>query len=154
MIESKDIERFLSKVIKSDSGCWIWIASKDKDGYGRFSFSGEDISAHRTSWLIYKGDIPEGLHVHHNCPGGDNPSCVNPNHLWLGTQADNIADKVAKGRGCSGVCEERKISGETVRRVFELRLGVRYYNNSEIARLCSISPQKVCYILRSYLRLP
>jgi hypothetical protein len=88
--------RFWSKVDKSGGpdACWIWIAGKSSDGYGSFDQAG----SHRTAWEIERGPIPRGLSVLHNCPTGDNPSCVNPAHLWLGTQAQNIADMTAKGR--------------------------------------------------------
>ncbi len=95
-------ERFWSKVNKTSSpyGCWLWIASLSTTGYGQI-YRGRGkgmVFAHRVSWLIHFGDIPEGMSVLHNCPGGDNPLCVNPAHLWLGTQADNMHDMWAKGR--------------------------------------------------------
>lgn len=96
-------DRFLSKVdkISSPVGCWLWIGFKDKDGYGKFFFSNEQY-AHRVSYLIHIGEIPEGFLVCHNCPGGDNPTCVNPDHLWLGTDSDNLDDMTRKGRRAVG----------------------------------------------------
>ena len=87
------IERFLAKVDKTDS-CWIWTAAKSKRGYGWFR-DGALHQAHRYSFKLFKGDIPNGLLVCHAC---DVPSCVNPNHLWLGTAKDNTADRDIKGR--------------------------------------------------------
>lgn len=84
------LERFLKKIKISKNGCWDWQAQKDKDGYGRFQ-SG---SAHRWSYKHYKGD-PTGLFVCHSC---DNPGCVNPDHLWLGTHQDNMKDMVKKNK--------------------------------------------------------
>ncbi len=100
-------DRFWAKVQKTDS-CWLWIASKNQCGYGLFATeprpngSMKMEPAHRVSWRIHFGDIPQGLLVLHNCPGGDNPSCVNPAHLWLGTDHDNAWDKSAKGRSVKG----------------------------------------------------
>lgn len=91
------VSRFWSRVHKTDT-CWIWTAGKHKDGYGQVRFHNKQMQAHRVAWELTHGPIPEGLFVCHNCPGGDNPSCVNPAHLWLGTAAENNWDKVQKGR--------------------------------------------------------
>lgn len=90
-----DEERFWKKVKKAENGCWEWQASCDKKGYGQIRFNGTMIKAHRKMWEIVKGPIPEGLCVLHRC---DNPPCVNPDHLFLGTMKDNSQDMVKKGR--------------------------------------------------------
>ena len=79
----------------ADTECWVWTGSLFESGYGRFSRSNKKLRAHRVSYEIYKGAIPDGMHVLHEC---DNPPCVNPNHLFLGTHLDNMKDMERKGR--------------------------------------------------------
>ena len=95
---SKLPSRFTDKVkIDASDQCWEWTAGKIQDGYGRFKWQRVLWLAHRLSYVLYNDvEIPDGLIIMHNC---DNPSCVNPAHLRLGTVADNNADMIAKGRG-------------------------------------------------------
>jgi len=88
------MDRFWSKVDKSGE-CWEWQAARDKNGYGRFRSTVAGTRAHRHSFYLAHGIIPDGLQVLHRC---DNPPCVNPAHLWLGTPRDNAIDRNAKGR--------------------------------------------------------
>lgn len=76
-------------------GCWYWTGSRSIRGYGRFQYKGKIVGAHRVTYEVYKGPIPEGLFILHSC---DNPSCVNPNHLIEGTQKDNMRDMFGKNR--------------------------------------------------------
>jgi hypothetical protein len=89
-------ERFWAKVKKGD-GCWLWTASRRSNNYGSLCIGrrGINVSAHIASWMIHFGPVPEGLLVCHRC---DNPPCVRPNHLWLGTHHDNSLDAFIKGR--------------------------------------------------------
>lgn len=91
-------ERF-GKQVKFTEGCWEWVGPADKDGYGVFRGVFEDVPyqrAHRYSWALHnKQQIPKGMLICHQC---DNPKCVNPDHLFIGTGGDNMRDKVAKGR--------------------------------------------------------
>lgn len=87
-------DSFWAKVDKS-SGCWTWTGHADRDGYGRIMVDGRLVRTHRLSYEIAYGRIPDGMFVCHTC---DNPRCVRPDHLWLGTHQDNVTDMVNKGR--------------------------------------------------------
>ena len=96
-------QRFFEKVDQPaySAACWTWTASRCSEGYGNFFHEGRIQGAHRVSWMLFRGgEIPEGLCICHTC---DNPSCVNPDHLWLGSKLDNNLDKVRKGRHAWGV---------------------------------------------------
>jgi hypothetical protein len=82
------------------NGCHIWVQSVDGWGYGQVYWEGKPWRAHRLSWTAHNGPIPAGMLVLHRC---DNPACINPDHLWLGTNDDNMADMKAKGRARNGV---------------------------------------------------
>ncbi len=82
-------------VIDSISGCWNWTRSLDSRRYGSAWLNGKKILAHRMSYICFNGDIPNGMCVCHKC---DNGKCINPNHLFLGTQRDNMIDASIKGR--------------------------------------------------------
>lgn len=88
------VDRFWSYV-DSSKECWTWTAYKNKDKYGVFAIDRIPHYAHRVSWMIHNGEIPDGLCVLHKC---DNPPCVRPDHLFLGTRKDNNVDKSLKGR--------------------------------------------------------
>ena len=90
------VDRFLEKFIKyPNNQCWIWHGAKNKAGYGLFRINGKQKLAHRFSYEYYIGDFDRELCVCHHC---DNPSCVKPSHLFVGTHKDNSDDMIAKGR--------------------------------------------------------
>lgn len=101
MLAAKDAQRFQSYIEpEPNSGCWLWSGDYfRKEGYGRFFLDGRDRQAHRVSFEVANGVIPGGLCVLHRC---DLPPCVNPAHLFLGTQHENVRDMVRKGREHSG----------------------------------------------------
>ena len=87
-------DRFWAKAFKSIDECWYWTGSVKGKGYGQFWYEGRSTRAHRVAWLLTHGKIPKGKHVLHTC---DNRQCVNPAHLYLGTNKDNCRDKALRG---------------------------------------------------------
>jgi hypothetical protein len=107
-------ERFWQHVDKSDT-CWNWTASTKPFGYGRFvtrnHYKQKEELAHRVSWELHYGPIPQGMFVCHKC---DNPPCVNPEHLFLGTGDDNMKDRNSKQRQAKGERHGKFIHGRYV----------------------------------------
>jgi hypothetical protein len=91
----QDIDRFLSKLNKLPNGCWLWTDHRDECGYGKFRIGKQMFLAHRFSFEIHKGQIPEGMECMHTC---DNPPCCNPSHLRAGSHKENCEDRTLKGR--------------------------------------------------------
>lgn len=133
---------FDDKVTKTDS-CWFWTGTKDPDGYGMIHYGkNKQLKAHRASWLIHRGDFDLTLIVCHSC---DNPSCVNPDHLFLGTVQTNTLDKVKKNRQTKGSTNfGSKLTEESVLKIKELlSLGV---TGSRIAKDYKISTSVISSI--------
>ena len=139
-------ERFWNKVYLfhaiTDEDCWEWIAAKDKDGYGQFNLILEDgrktmVKAHRFVWEQYKGPIPEGLHILHSC---DCPPCVNPSHLRLGTNQDNMDEMDAKGR-------RRHYSKLSPADILFIR-AVQYYDGifRDLAKKFGVTPSNISHV--------
>lgn len=94
------MKRFIEKIDASQLwGCWLWTATKNEDGYGQFKLDGQMRRAHKVSYELFVGPIPEGLDVLHKC---DNRGCVNPNHLEVGTHGDNMRQMAERGRSAKG----------------------------------------------------
>jgi hypothetical protein len=139
------IASFLTHVADADFGCcWNWIGSKTKAGYGQSTISrtGVRTTAHRVSWELYIGPIPDSLMVLHEF---DNRSCVNPSHLFLGTQTDNMRDAAAKGRISSQVRPQNQPRGDNhhLRKRTHCKNGHKFTEETTVfdtrgTRLCSI----------------
>jgi hypothetical protein len=132
------------RLIDKSGDCWVWKGSVNHANYGMYKFNGKFRLAHRLSYEIHIGSIPSGMLVCHKC---DNPSCVNPDHLFLGTQKDNINDCVAKGRNAIGnknwntKLDEEKVL--MIRGSDFSKLG----SKAEMARSLGISQTALNYVL-------
>lgn len=136
-------KRFWSKV-KKQPGCWEWLAAKHDYGYGVIGAGGRGtgiLRAHRVSWVLHYGPIPEGMIVLHKC---DNPECTNPDHLTLGTHADNVADKISKGRGSSARNGNHGFTKLTLEQVNQIPvLKNQGYSERQIANLFGVRRQTI-----------
>ena len=143
-------ERFEANFTKGD-GCWNWEAYKDRDGYGRIVNAGKKRGAHRIAYQLYVGEIPDELQVLHRC---DNPSCVNPAHLFLGTVADNMHDCMNKGRFTlpvhlsGGKAGGAKLTEEQVKTIREMRAAGVMQN--DIAREFGVVRHTISRIVHHY----
>lgn len=146
-------ERFWQKADKSggENSCWQWTASKNRRGYGRICKGRNGKArvigyAHRIAYEIAKGPIPEGQCVLHTC---DNPSCVNPAHLFVGTHADNMADMIAKGRaihnGLKGESNGR--AKLTVKSILEIRAMRDKATYGEIGKMFGVASSTIGRII-------
>lgn len=147
IISKEDIKRFWSKVKKKrGKGCWEWQASKVY-GYGQFYVPSENSHrrAHRVSWIIKNGKIPNDLLVLHKC---DNRACIRPDHLFLGTHQDNENDKISKGRQAVG--SKSGSSKLTEKQVSEIRgrYNTGKYTTRELAKIYKVCQRTICVILR------
>lgn len=149
------VSRFWARVQKCE-GCWLWTGrTNTESGYGYFDYGPRcrtSVPAHRYSWELHNGTIPDGMHVLHRC---DNPPCVNPDHLFLGTNLDNVRDKQAKGRQLRG--ERVGTAKFTAGQVTEVRRRVAGGETQlSVARDMGMSPRHVHDIVtrRTWAWLP
>lgn len=141
-------EEFWTLCRKTDS-CWVWVGSLDGEGYGRIMFEGKRWKAHRLAWTLTNGPIAPEMKILHRC---DNPPCINPDHCFLGTQADNVRDMESKGRGHrTGAHGERNsqavLAAEQVREIRNLT-GI---SGRQIAFRYGVSPMTISRILNRQL---
>jgi hypothetical protein len=138
--------RFWNKVQKTES-CWNWQGSTDTCGYGQLRVNGKLILVHRFSFELGGTKIEKNMSICHTC---DNRLCVNPKHLWVGTNAENVADKVAKGRHKTPLGEKHglsKLTEEKVSKIRELYNSKQYFQR-EIADMFSVHPTCISQITR------
>jgi len=143
------IDRFYGKFEITDT-CWVWKGKKDKNGYGQFymNLDKKEISVrpHRFSYMIFKGEIPDGLLICHSC---DNPACVNPQHLFLGTQKINIQDALKKERmnGPKGTKQWlAKFKDDDIREIRKLKSSGM--NGNQIAKKYNVNRRVIYDILK------
>lgn len=144
-------ERFWSHVAK-DGDCWEWMGSRNEKGYGLVRHDGRMLRAHRYAWEEENGPIPDGIKVCHRC---DNPPCVRPDHLFLGTQRENLLDAESKGRkfspfrGQVQIGEANRYARMTDERVRETRrLSAAGVRQKDIAEQFGVVPETISHILR------
>lgn len=145
VLDSSYLERFNNRYKVDDvvherlkTPCWTWTAGKISAGYGSFSVDGKETRAHRYSYELYVGKIPKGLLVRHRC---DNPACVNPEHLLLGTDKDNAKDRCRRGRGNEG--EKQGNSVLKTFQVIEIFKSKESKSSNYLAQKYKISPTTI-----------
>ena len=139
------MKRFLNKVEKTET-CWLWTAATRKNGYGQFNFEGRIQKAHRVSYQLFVGEIPEDMHVLHKC---DVRRCVRPDHLFLGTHSENVSDMVYKGRHQYG--ETHADAKLTEKKVLAIRADPRQHQwggRTKIARDYGVSNSLITHIIQ------
>lgn len=145
-----ELLKIFEKNTEKTNGCWIWKGSTDNHGYGKIVYKGEFFKAHRLSYILHKGALPKwdghntGVCVLHKC---DNPSCVNPDHLFLGSHAENMIDKTIKGRAIGARKGEKHHKAKLTReQVIEIRKDTR--SNVIIGKIYCVNRETIRDIKR------
>lgn len=153
------VVRFWLCVQKSDDpdGCWLWTGHKDRKGYGLFKLgsacdhSYRHIGSHRYSYILVHGAISDNLNVCHNCPDGqDRPDCVNPSHLFLGTQHENMQDMARKKRSTAGErSAQSKLTAEQIRQIQSeyVKVSQGHGNGTELAHRYNVNQSTISRIV-------
>lgn len=137
-------DKFWSLVLKTD-GCWLWQGSLNSAGYGRLKYHQKFYFAHRLAYMLAYGEIMPGVAVCHRC---DNPRCVRPDHLFLGTTADNNADRERKGRTCAGQAHKWTRLTPTQVREIRHRYAEGGITKAALAREYHVWPSAIGQIIR------
>lgn len=145
-----NVDRFLSKttIDHSHPDCIIWTGARNRDGYGSYRFEGSAQLDHRASWKIFFGSISNKMNILHRC---DNPPCVNPKHLFLGSQKDNVRDMYLKGRGNNVRSSKVRTSKLSNRDIKSIRksYSAKEYTQQELANHYKVSQTMIGYIVRN-----
>lgn len=140
------LQQYLKKRCNVDekSGCWIWEGGVDSWGYGQFHYKKKTVKAHRKSYEAFKGEIPTGMFVCHTC---DTPSCINPDHLWLGTPKQNAQDRNSKFRFVKLEKEAHPMSILTQDNVTFIRNHRGVYTPANFANMFDVKIQTIYSVL-------
>lgn len=145
MTKPRDLaERFWSKVDRTGSGCWEWTASRGGGGYGEFRH-GPMWKAHRMAWTLTHGPIPPGKIIRHAC---DNPPCCRPSHLLIGTQLDNKADAIARGRATPPPWQHRVTLTDADKATIRARYSFRRVTYGQLAEEYGVHRETVARVVR------
>lgn len=139
MYDKKTIKRFFNKVQKTDT-CWVWTGAQSNSGYGRFKINRKLESPHRVSYQIHYGKITDNSMVCHTC---DNRSCVNPNHLFLGSRSENMIDASKKGR-----MPHAKLTPDLVRQIRKL-YSTGNYSQKTLAKMTGVHDGTISYVVNN-----
>lgn len=144
------IQRMLiERSVVDSSGCWNWTWYKDINGYGKVTIDSKTWLAHRVSYIVFKGEFPDEMFICHHC---DNPSCINPDHLFVGTMSDNMKDAYDKGilhpanqfkKGEPNV--NRKLTNDQVKEIKRL-MGLGY-QQKQVAKMYKVAPATIMRIM-------
>ena len=139
-------DAFMSRFSIEPGGCWVWTGCRTGNGYGAFKINQRQVGAHQFAYLLFRGPLPQGYMVCHHC---DNPLCVNPQHLFLGTQLDNVRDMFSKGRqpirkGSASYSILKEAQVLEIRKLAEVP-GIK---RSELAKAFGVTPATIGSVIR------